>query len=261
MRSTVFILLTAAALLISASAGMAQNSGDLVKWSQPPVQIGEHQGSPLFYGFDERSIIGTQWIVADDWLCKTDLPVTDIRWWGSYICWREPTLPEVRPAGFWFGIYTDVPSGVDAPFSHPGELIWSYATTQFTEEFAGYDTFDQTTIVDSAFRYDVSVPADAQFRQQNTQAIYWLSIAAVYENNQPPLLNQWGWKSRPVFFQDTAARQMTLEPGWEPVIENCQQWDMAFELTTIPEWNSLGLAAFGSGIMGLARFARRRRQA
>jgi hypothetical protein len=35
--------------------------------------------------------------------------------------------------------------------------------------------------------------------------VYWLSIAAIYDGNTPPV-HQWGWKTRPRFYSDDAVR-------------------------------------------------------
>ncbi|MBN1902830.1 hypothetical protein JW926_16020, partial [Candidatus Sumerlaeota bacterium] len=68
--------------------------------------------------------------------------------------------------------------------------------------------------------------------------IYWISIAAVYDGQQP--VYPWGWLTRPKFFND-AAVQITspLNPtmgsdyvSGQPIPITVPQWDMAFVLKT-----------------------------
>jgi len=74
--------------------------------------------------------------------------------------------------------------------------------------------------------------------------VYWLSIAAIYEDvNEPEY--PWGWKTRPHFYNDDAVRITDINDGaWPPVIGSVWEsgepieypegtsWDMAFVLTT-----------------------------
>ncbi|MCK5272378.1 MAG: hypothetical protein KAJ52_07365, partial [Sedimentisphaerales bacterium] len=65
--------------------------GDKFKWRQPPVP-----GEPdnVYYGWNEESVYEGHQIAADDWMCNTEDPVTDIHWWGSYINWKEGREPD-----------------------------------------------------------------------------------------------------------------------------------------------------------------------
>ena len=76
----------------------------MTKWSQPPVEVQPR----LFKGWDEGSVFEHPPIVADDWLCEDDRPVTDLHWWGSFIGWTQPYLPPQIPIGFHIGIWTDL---------------------------------------------------------------------------------------------------------------------------------------------------------
>jgi len=100
----------------------------VTKWSQPPDLYYE-----VINGWDEPSIYGGKQIVADDWVCDTNQPVTDVHWWGSFRGWDDYYLPpdEVLPDGFHIGIWTDVAADTDAPHSHPGKMIWETYTTEY----------------------------------------------------------------------------------------------------------------------------------
>ncbi|NLE57964.1 MAG: hypothetical protein GX616_06355, partial [Planctomycetes bacterium] len=203
-----------------------------------------HNPPPVFYGWDEQSLYN--WgppIVADDWHCTDQRPVTDIHWWGSFIGWTQPDPPQM-PDAFHIGIWTDVPAGIDKPFSHPGRLIWENYCTSFVWNFAGYDHDPRGLIENEAcFQFNQYLNPDEYFYQDPGPDgnIYWISISAIYQ--QLPV-HPWGWKTRPHFFQDDAVR-ITDTSMWPPAvgsewtggepIEFPQgiSWDVAFELSTL----------------------------
>jgi len=241
-----------------------------LKWSQPAYQIGSNSaGQAIYWGWDQPSWtfgqpspIGPQNgpQAADDWQCTNQLPVTDFHWWGSYPGSLDPN-PPVKPAGFWFGIYTDIPAGPAPSYSMPGQLIWSYATTNYQQTFVGWDTlYNDPTIPpvlhDATFQYNVFLPQTDWFYQNGANNILWLSIVAVYQPGTAML--EWGWKSRPHFFQDDAVSGQA-GTAWRPLIGNDGlSWDLSFEISTVPEPGSL--VAFATGLLGLAGFSIRKRR-
>jgi len=250
---------------VGSGGSEAVNSKWYIKWSQPPTIIDPNANPPLIWGWDELSHHDGPNMVADDWLCKDDRPVTDIHWWGSFIGWRQPKLPPIRPKGFHIGIWTDVPAGVDNEFSHPGEMIWDNYCTNWVWNFAGYDVDPQgrpEREMEACFQFTQLLSQDEWFHQEpNDDAatdgtVYWLSIAADYdpEDYEDPDFYEWGWKTRRHHFNDDAVRIFGLivdpagavwpgndphvgskwnnngEPIWWPTED--ESWDLAFELTT-----------------------------
>jgi hypothetical protein len=215
---------------------------DPVKWSQPPVEIGPR----IFLGWDELSVRPWRPLMADDWLCEDQRPVTDIHWWGSFLKWLEPE-PPLLPDAFHFGIWTDVPKDADNlhSFSHPGKLIWEHVCRDYKWNFAGYDkdprktdttdptlshvtdtTVIQPAVHDSCFQFYCNLPQDKWFyqkpRENGKGRVYWLSIAAIYNPDQGDPQYPWGWKTRPHYFNDDAVRIWKLVDGsgsetWPPV--------------------------------------------
>lgn len=213
-----------------------------VKWAQPPELNPESPYPACYWGWDEQSIYGVKPIVADDWPCTDDRPVTDIHWWGSYGEWRDEVPPASAPDSFHIGIWTDVPSGGGAAFSHPGQMIWQYVVTRamLGERYAGCD-FHPAMMQgpDSCFEYHLSLPEEAWFHQQpGENKVYWLSIAALYK--EVPANYRWGWKTRPHYFNDDAVRifaplRPELGSEWkegEQIMLGPESWDLAFVLTT-----------------------------
>jgi len=215
--------------------------GPPLKWSQPPLKSrNEDFPEPTcFFGWDELSILNES-LVADDWFCKDPRPVIGIRWWGSYIGWDNPNPPEHAPFAFRISIWTDVPENDERPFSLPGQLIWDREVLreETHEHVVGCDFHpERMENPDSCFQYEFDIPEDVWFHQESDSAIYWLSIAAMYE--EFPEFHAWGWKTRRHYFHDNAVR--IYEPkefGIGSMVEIAEpityesRWDLAFELKT-----------------------------
>ncbi len=158
-----------------------------IKWAQPPT-YGPNliAPPPCFRGWDEPSSFVTGPIVADDWACETNQPVTDIHWWGSYRGWTTQSPPPIGPGfpdTFHIGIWTDVPVNVDRPFSHPGTMIreWFVPRAELNERYFGCDTYPGQP-QDTCFRYDFEIPPGQWFHQAPAPnaTIYWIAISAMY---------------------------------------------------------------------------------
>jgi len=220
------------------------NKGYHLKWSQPPVAL----ENGLINGWDEKSLFKVPPMMADDWACKDDRPITDIHWWGSYIGWNQWYPPPVTPIAFHMGIWTDVPAGAATPFSHPGELIWEHVCDTFVWNFAGYDLDPRGVEKNEAcFQFNQLLPQEKWFYQEpgpeGLERIYWLSISAIYQDGVE-VLYPWGWKTRPHHFNDDAVVISDVAPQWPPEIGDQWaagypvefpegiSWDLAFELTT-----------------------------
>ncbi len=229
--------------------------GTYIKWTQPPVLDPQSGAVPLIRGWDEMSVyqpmMQPQQIMADDWLCTDERPVTDLHWWGSFIGWTQPHLPPVLPKAFHIGIWTDVPAVAGDPlsFSHPGEMIWEHTCDKWVWNFAGYDLDPRLEPIENeaCFQFNQLLSQDDWFYQKPSGpegTVYWLSISAVYDP-AAQVQYPWGWKTREHFYNDDAVRIQTTADGlWPPVkgsvwgggtpVEYPQgiSWDLAFELTT-----------------------------
>ena len=214
-----------------------------VKWSQPPVP---YSGSNMFNGWNQWSVFD-QPIVADDWVCISTNPVTDIHWWGSFIGWSHPSPPPEVPAGFLLGIWTDVPTNTIEQFSHPGLNIWQNYCTNFTWQFVGWDIDPRIpsglgigTPPEACFKFEQDLLEHEWFYQNpdGLTNIYWISIAAVYTNQT--IQYPWGWKTRPrdtnsLAPDDAVWSSFPFPPpleGWNPIYYQNDSWDVAFQLTT-----------------------------
>jgi len=245
-------------------------AGEVIKWSQPPVEI----QPGLIYGWDEWSMWGGGgggWpIVADDFMCTDPRPVTDLHWWGSYPDAEPGTTPQ-PPAGFLIRFWKDVPAGADPnpdiTWSHPGEPIHEIWCFNYREQPFGqdidvglYDETGQIEIMDECYQYNQDLVPEEYFWQTEGE-IYWLSIQALYEE---PIEFEWGWKTRPHYFNDDAVWGVQVDGMdiiWDPIMDfppdmpDGRSWDMAYELS-VPEPVSLSLLGIGL----LAVFAKKRRR-
>ncbi len=207
------------------------------KWSQPPEP---YYVPDAFNGWNEYSVHGSYQIVADDWVCTTTTPVTDIHWWGSFINWDEPYPPQM-PNAFQIAFWTDVPKGAGNAYSHPGVCLKEVICTNFTWSFAGwdYDPFNPLAPTEACFRFEQQFQNWEFFQQEPGTNTYWVSIAAMYWGGQIPPY-PWGWKTRPrdptSLAPDDAVRIIAPTaplPGMQYLFgTNIAGWDMAFALTT-----------------------------
>jgi hypothetical protein len=86
-------------------------------------------------------------LVADDWKCEKETPVTAAVWWGSYIGYRYqacedlPIFRPQKPDYFLLNVWTDVAAGDDpaVPYSHPGDIIWEHRAYDYDEVLVGFD--------------------------------------------------------------------------------------------------------------------------
>ncbi|MDD5458276.1 MAG: hypothetical protein PHF37_02655 [Phycisphaerae bacterium] len=238
--------------------GEAVDSKWFIKYSQKPELFDPNAQPPLINGWDELSDYNgpPTKIMADDWLCEDDRPVTDVHWWGSFIGWNQPNPPPIVPKAFHIGIWTDV--AVNDPlnqktYSHPGQLVWENYCTTAVWNFAGYDVdpFDRPNREnETCFQYAQFLSQDQWFYQEPNESgtnVYWLSIAPVYnpQDYTDPNFHPWGWKTRPHIFNDDACSIIATQNGtWPPALfdfwfdgtelkgPDSATWDLAFELTT-----------------------------
>lgn len=172
---------------IMGAAALAESD---LKWGQPPLPA---EPENVFYGWNQQSMENIPPIAADDWVCTNSLPITKIRWWGSFIGWNHPD-PPYNINAFRIRFWTDVPAGADPqfPFSHPGVPVGPEIFCQnFTVQWVGWDYDPRSDRYEACFMYEQALLPHEWFYQNpgNGTNIYWISIEAVASD--PPVL--WGW--------------------------------------------------------------------
>ncbi len=236
-------------------------------WSQPPVEANPKAAKPVYCGWGESSFsvvpfvtprLQLSKIAADDFRCLGTMPITSIRWWGSYDGWDLFDPPKDRPVAWLIGFWSNVPSSpqADPDFSYPQTLLWQVevAADRVLAEPAGIDSFGDK-FSDLCYRYFVRLKSDEYFRQADYRDttldnVFWISIVAVYADSVVPEF-MWGWKSRPSHWMDCAVTfdlAGELEHGFSlgpqtihPLTDSTlcgepNSYDMAFELETDPRY-------------------------
>jgi len=181
-------------------------------------------------------------LVADDWLCDTNKPVTAAVWWGSYLGYSylpcQPPVPDdrIRPDYFLLTMWTDVPD--DDPcneygYSHPNDIIWEYHAYDYDEVMVGFDKHPHGSPNEPVFRYSVRIPDTNWFCQENNEAVYWFSVVAVYDVNTPTYA--WGWTNHEYVFNDNAVQGQfdvySSQWSWVELRDQTEQSeDMSFML-------------------------------
>lgn len=253
-RSTIFAIALIAIVGLSFQAwARVDGPVDIFKWIQAP---------DMEEGFDLES----QWdptdsepdvIKADDWMCPDGRPVTDIHWWGSYLC-DDPYQPE----GFAILIYADYYDD-EKSFYRPGALLEDYYAPfgDVNETLFGVDLEGETV-----YEYSLYLPEDDWFYQQQHN-YYWISIVAVTPDiGDPPI---WGWHtgiepedpfgdldlSWAVTGKVDQTGGMPNIPEGNPAEWEWMNYNMAFAFTTIPEPGTLAL--LGTAVAGLLAIRRR----
>ncbi len=193
-------------------------------------------------------------IRADNWRCPDGREVTDIHWWGSYLFNSQGVGDPVEE--FEISIYSN-----DAVTNLPGTLMYreTFALSEVNETFHGNDRLDGTG--KDVYKYTVYLEDPFE---QTAGEIYWLSIVALTEGTKRwPM---WGWHTAvntDIGELLRGSAQSTKDPTWDStyggkVANPWQdaQYDLAFELTVIPEPSFVAL--FGLGIFAVWRRFRRR---
>ncbi|RLA99544.1 MAG: hypothetical protein DRG83_12855, partial [Deltaproteobacteria bacterium] len=144
--------------------------------------------------------------VADDWLCFTGSPVTDLHFWGSYPELRASESGPIDPPNgveaFRIRIYSDMPATPDST-SRPSVLLYEawMPSSHFTETYVVSIPHPGGTY-EHKFRYDLELP---RIFWQRRGRVYWLSIAAKQREN---FQYRWGWENSMDRWNDFAVK------GW-----------------------------------------------
>jgi hypothetical protein len=226
---------------------------DYIKWEQPfeGIRHWPHYEDELSMAeADPCDPLNITRLAADDWRCDANTPITAAVWWGSYIGYRYqpcagPGLRPVKPDYFLLNFWGDVPADDPCnlyPYSHPNDVIWEYRAYDYDEVLVGYDKHphDQNGPPrEPVFRYSVKFPCEQWFFQDTNDGIYWFSVVAVYDQNDPDY--NWGWTNHRHTFNDDAVAGVADTNGawvWQELFDQTgASEDMSFVLFTDPDPN------------------------
>lgn len=237
--------------------------GPVKMWSQTPIEIDpDVELSPLFCGWTEpaRSTEQTgqrrQWRMdADDFRCFVTVPVTGLRWWGSYKAWGHSEPPELQPMAWHISIWANQIEGIIPEELFPERPVWLLEIPPERVHFepAGLNQFPQQ-IPSMCFVYEVQLEPDEWFNPaefDTNESVFWISITAVYPTDAEQM-KMWGWFTRPhiwgkggvmpAIMGEWPTYDERLFPGRIYPIENSlmcgqnQPYDLCFELLTDRTW-------------------------
>jgi hypothetical protein len=202
--------------------------------------------------------------LADDFLCESLDPITDIHIWGSWLNDYLPNGNDPNGVAFRLRILADVadPDGTGQLYSHPGNVLWEhifqpgeYLSRQFKTNLqewfydpaTGYAKSPGDTV---CWQYNFDLPK--AFPQQGTQAnpvVYWLGVEAIVQDSQA----EFGWKSSLMRWNDDATWQVDETAPWNELFYPSghpfygDSMNQAFVITA-PEPSSVALLF--SGVVG-----------
>ncbi|MFH1615770.1 MAG: DNRLRE domain-containing protein [Planctomycetota bacterium] len=228
-----------------------------LKWSQPPIEIEPTNRVPVYCGWDEETWMyetaGMEYkVVADDFRCVGEMPITSIHWWGSFWDYQGQVLPAILPDAWQFTFYTNVPANNSQTyFSRPEMVVKSFVipANRVEVQWVGYDSFPDMP-GDTCWQWFVKLYETEYFRQRDftgmtDDEIYWISITPIY--SMPPY-DPYGWKTRPEHWMDDAVTFYLPEPpvegmivdplttGMHPIEAQGQSFDVSFEFDTDPNY-------------------------
>ena len=289
-RKIMFIVSVVSLLVFAVENARADwDEGDPAKWVQLPDLTTMGIDVNAYADFDATG--PKMLILADDFLCRSTGPITDIHIWGS---WRHDLLPlrfdpndpalfvpDPSLASFRLSIHSDIPAvtvgGVVVEHSRPGDLLWegffdpgTFAVRQYADNLnegwldpiSGNYELPGDSIV---WQYNFLIDEADAFLQKGTATdpiVYWLDVSAMPLNEGPTTEEPiFGWKTSQDHWNDDAVYGPTDPVNWPSPDEwlelrhplTDESLDMAFVIT--PEPTTMALLAIG----GLATLVRRRR--
>ncbi|MGD0655150.1 MAG: PEP-CTERM sorting domain-containing protein [Thermoguttaceae bacterium] len=254
------------ALLLAFAPASADWPGSVPKWTQlNPDTCG------VSSYIDEHVDNGT---TADDFLCTSPLPITEIRFCGY--CWDDAkNQPMDYPAQFYITFWSDVGRTLSDE-SHPDSLL--------KEIYVNPAQSDDPNKIGFQFlgnhNYIINLPEQDWFPQlgsHDNPIVYWIGIQGVMPNNENPEEFIWLFRNRndETLGDDAVSADETGDWGhwgWQSSDSVSPDYyygafpsdwwksaDMAFELsTTVPEPSAFVLLDIG--VFAVAFYGWRRRK-
>lgn len=232
--------------------------------SQPPLEIDPNLDPNItlrtFCAYHQTTASGqtpgqrrTWNMVLDRFGDLGAVPVTRLRWWGTYKGWRKDTLPTNQPMAWHISFWSSGSVTWD-PYPFPEKLIHllEIPTDRVPLQHVGQLELG-TSFPQSCFQYDLALEPNEWFLSDPLPSegkSCWLSITAVYPEGATSN-NRWGWLTRPSPwfepakntspYDDGPSTERDLFPGLLSSLQNTRMgcdraYNVAFELFTESPW-------------------------
>jgi hypothetical protein len=271
--ATVCFLAVTFLLFAGVAARADWNPGEPYKWLQLP-DLATAPSTGVDVDCTDHPADGPHRVVADDFLCTSTDPITDIHIWGS---WRNDYLPngvDPNAVTFRLTLMTDVPA-LGTTYSHPGQILWeryfnpgSYTSRVYAGGLGQLDEYFYDPVSGqvnwpgdrTVWQYNFKNIVDPYLQRGTPEKplVYWLGVDAVVQDPQA----EFGWKTSLQHWNDDGTWQIDeMNPQWNELVyfpENYyhgQSMDLAFVITPEP---STVIMLCGAGLLAALAFLRRR---
>ena len=207
-------------------------------------------------------------VLADDFLCTSTDPITDVHIWGSWLRDYLPIgtdgLPDASQVSFRLSIHSDIPKDPTNQYSRPGDLLWEtvFNPGQFrtrlykdnlVEGWYNPNTGEYIQQGDTqVWQYNFFIDPAKAFFQKGTATnpiTYWLDVEALPVSVAGTVQPLFGWKTSINHWNDDAVWGDGPTSPWQELVYPSnhpyagQSMDLAFVIT--PEPATMALLGLG----------------
>ncbi|MHC4282598.1 MAG: S8 family serine peptidase [Planctomycetota bacterium] len=212
------------------------------KWSQTPVAYGSSRPD-YYWGWDEepQQFPPDRIILIDDFFCDSNIPITDIRWWGSIRDFsgdRDELPTNGLPDTFEIRIWASTsPNDTNYPDMSQEVHTVSVDYSNVTVSWYGWEIHPESPDAPNnitKIQYDITLDPNEWWYQPDSNGVFWVSIEAIYNTIPGPNDPKWGWETCDTDPNDPnrngALRYNFTTSAFEPVEFSGTPWDMSFVL-------------------------------
>ncbi len=238
-------------LAMSGTAAADWNVGDGHKMHHPQLP------DPTGWDINMTGLVDTTaYPLADDFLCTSSGPITDIHFWASVP--DDFAIFDLRRITL--TIHDDIPAGQSGTgYSMPGAARWAAPivdhdiVTIDSEEWQSWwnpvtGDIDEPDNHQTYYQFNVNIPEGEAFEQEAGN-IYWLSIWAESELNQIAFTGPLGWKTSQDTWNDGAVWWDADNEQWLRLLDPNGGAELALAFVITPEPATLAVLALGGALV------------
>lgn len=246
------VLLTViVALAVAGTAAADWSAGDGHKMHHPQLP------DPTGWDINMTDVVdATAHPLADDFLCTSSGPITDIHFWASVP--DDNAIFDLRQITL--TIHDDIPAGQSGTgYSMPGTARWTASILDYdivtidSEDWQSWwnpvtGVIDEPDNHQTYYQFNVNIPEEEAFEQEAGN-IYWLSIWVESEINQIIGTGPLGWKTSQDTWNDCAVWWNDANNQYEQLLDPNGGAELALAFVITPEPASLALLGLGGALL------------